>query len=170
MCRPARSAPDVHAIEIVRRIHEQPEVVRRIAERLEHRRGVRAERSVDEPFERADAKPVVAAAVLGDDVSQPLPRADLHGGVDARAEIAASVRALEDGEVVPRAHVMDRRHAVATRRTTSRRRARDARLSSRHRRQNAIDELLGVVFEDAGRFTALRRARSCRRRRPACRA
>ena len=31
------------AIEIVRRVDEQPAIVRRVVERLEHRRGVRAE-------------------------------------------------------------------------------------------------------------------------------
>ena len=50
-----RSAPDGPRVEVVRRVHEQSTIVRRVGEGLEERRGVRAERAVDESLERADA-------------------------------------------------------------------------------------------------------------------
>ena len=40
------------------------------------------------PFERADAKPLVAATVRRDAVAETLPRVDRNGGVDARREAA----------------------------------------------------------------------------------
>ena len=51
----------------------------RVRERLVERRGVRAERAVDEPFQRADPQPRVAASVRAealrrDGVAQPRPR------------------------------------------------------------------------------------------------
>ena len=111
-CSPALSAPEVRAYRALGRRDEQPGVLWRIVERLKHRRGVRAERAVDESFEAADAHPLVAVAARGDRVAQPLPRRERHHRVHARDHPPRLVRALEDGEIVPRAaHVLHRGHA-----------------------------------------------------------
>ena len=63
-CSPAVSAPSSPGVEILRRVRRSsPRSPRRVGERLEERGGVRAERAVDEALERADAQPLVAAAV-----------------------------------------------------------------------------------------------------------
>ena len=89
-------------VQALGRRDEQPGVLRRIVERLEHRRGVRAERAVDEAFEPADAHPLVAVTARRDGVAQPLPRGERHHRVHARDHSPRLVRALEDGEIVPR--------------------------------------------------------------------
>jgi hypothetical protein len=62
-------------IEALRLGHEEPAIVRRVGERLEHRRGVRAERAVDEALEPADAEPGVTTATRLHRVAQALPAA-----------------------------------------------------------------------------------------------
>ena len=73
-------------VDLLRRVDQQAAVLRRVGERLEECRRVRAERAVDEAFESADAQPFVAAAVsaavclCSDCVAQMLP---LPSGVTA---------------------------------------------------------------------------------------
>ena len=64
------------------------------------------------------------------------------------------VRALEHREIVPRAHVMHRRHAVA-RHESHRGVECVVELGDAQRRNDAVDERLRVVLEDTGRFAVL---------------
>ena len=93
-------------------------------------------------------------------VAQPLPRRERHGGVDARAQRVRLVRALEDGEVAPRAHVVDRRHALRGDVASSPRRARGRSSPSDGGGTRASTSVHRVVLEHAGRLAARRRARS----------
>ena len=117
---------------------------------------MRSERAVDEPLERADTQPGVAASVRseafrGDGVAQSLPAVQRHRGVDSCGQPVSARGALEHGEIVPRPHVVDGRDAL--RRDVAHRRLERAILQRIARRRHLRrDEIHRVVFEDAGQL------------------
>ena len=140
-------------IEILLRVDEQPAIVWRVVERLEHRGRMRAERPVDEAFERSNPKPVVAAPGRCDAIAKPRPRVDRNSCVDACRQPSRFPPTLEDREIVPRPHVMHRRHAT-TRDESHRSIKRTIEVRVRQRRHRSRDDRLRVVLEHAGRLTA----------------
>ena len=144
------------AVEILWRRDEQAALAGRVGERVVKGRRVRSERSVDEPLERADAQPGVAApfrseAFRGDGVPQSLPAVQRNRGVDSRGQAACARGAVEHGEIVPRPHVVDGRDSL--RRDVAHRGLERAILQRIARRRHLRrDEIHRVVFEDAGQL------------------
>ena len=105
-------------VEVFGRVDQQPPVLRGVVKRRVKRGRVRPERAVDEAFQRADAQPLVAAAIraavllAGHDVAKTRPVGKRHGGVDARAEGVGAPGARKRRQLRPRAHVVDRGHAL----------------------------------------------------------
>src|SRR5688572_7627828 len=109
---------------------------------------MRTERSVDKALERADAEPFVATATRRDGVAEAFPARERHRGIDARAESARRMRATEDLEVAPAAHVVDRRDPLLG--DVAHRRVERRVLLGRERIGNrASDQVGGVVLEDS---------------------
>src|SRR5207237_330983 len=103
-------------------------------------------------FERAHPKPVITLTLRSHQIVEARPRIDGHGRVDPSAKRPRLMSAAEDAEIVPRAHVMNRRHALG--RHSGHRRV-QVRLALRHARRGygPLDKLLSIVFENAGRIT-----------------
>src|SRR5687768_17814312 len=86
-------------------------------------------------------------------IAEALPGGERHRGVDPRPQATGAVRASEDLELTPRAHIVNRRHPLL-RDVTHRGVERGVFLLGFGVRYGTSDETRGVVLENTCRLTA----------------
>jgi hypothetical protein len=132
-------------------VDQEPPAFGHVGERLVERRRMRAEGSIHEALEPADAQPLVAAAVVGDDLGQALPAVEGHGRVDAGAQAAGLVGARERAQVLPGPHAVHGRDALPG--DVAHGRVEGAvRNGGRRFGDDPVDQCHGIVLQHAGRL------------------
>ena len=137
-----------HPVQLLDRIEEQAARSRFVGVGIEERRGPSTHRAIGEDLDGADANPVVAEARTHTRVDERLQGAHRTPHVDAREESAFRADLLVRGQGVDRRIVLDAGDA-------ERGRMRESRLGRAHvhltggLRQGFVEEILGVVLEDA---------------------